>query len=95
MPLVILFRVLLILFLLRMLFRFVSGLLSGYRPRPSERQAPPARVPMVRDRVCNTFLPRDRAVSAVVDGREDYFCSDRCRAQALELAAARPPNPRP
>jgi hypothetical protein len=37
---------------------------------------------MVRDRVCDTFLPRSRALMAVVDGREQHFCSPECRERA-------------
>jgi YHS domain-containing protein len=83
MPLVILFRALLVLFLFRIVFRFVSGLLAGFRGPAAERQAPPAGVPMVRDHVCNTFVPRSRALTAAVNGQEEYFCSDRCRQRAL------------
>jgi len=43
---------------------------------------------MVRDRVCNTFLPRARAVTALVGGREMHFCSAACRDRALALPAA-------
>lgn len=35
--------------------------------------------PMVRDRVCNTFLPQSRAVVLVRDGKEHFFCSEDCR----------------
>jgi YHS domain-containing protein len=82
------FRVLLALFLFRLLFRFVSGLLAGYRGQGTQREAPPAGVPMVRDRVCDTFVPRERALSAMVNGHEEYFCSERCYSQALRAAGA-------
>jgi hypothetical protein len=42
----------------------------------------------VRDRVCNTFLPRERAIHAVVNGHEEHFCSTACRDQALRLQPA-------
>ena len=48
----------------------------------SVRSAPP----MVRDRVCNTFLPEASALVTVVDGDRHYFCSERCRRQFLEGA---------
>ena len=38
---------------------------------------------MVRDRICNTFLPRERALMAVVHGVEEPFCSPACRDRAL------------
>jgi hypothetical protein len=45
-------------------------------------------VDLVRDRVCNTFLPRARALPAVVGGREEHFCSVACRDRALSMAKA-------
>jgi YHS domain-containing protein len=39
--------------------------------------------PMVRDHVCNTFLPKSRALSARVDSDEHYFCSEECREKFL------------
>ncbi len=35
--------------------------------------------PMVRDRVCNTFLPRSRALLLRENGEEFFFCSEACR----------------
>lgn len=35
--------------------------------------------PMVRDRVCNTFLPRSRAITAGSGENELFFCSEACR----------------
>ena len=37
---------------------------------------------MVRDEVCNTYLPREDALRAVQDGREVFFCSEECRRKA-------------
>jgi len=38
---------------------------------------------MVRDRVCNTFLPRSRALKVERGGREHFFCSEGCRRSFL------------
>jgi hypothetical protein len=70
-------RVLAILFLVRLAVRFFAHLRAGLRGEP------PAQ--LVRDRVCNTFLPRERALVAVIDGREAHFCSAACRDRALTL----------
>jgi hypothetical protein len=73
-------RVLALLFLLRLVVRFVANLMVGLRSEP------PAA--LVRDRVCNTFLPRDRALTVVVAGREEHFCSAACRDRAALLLPA-------
>jgi len=74
-------RILAVLLVLRFFFRFLGGVLRGYRGAPRARGTE-----MVRDRVCNTFLPRERALRAMVDGREEHFCSATCRDRALHPA---------
>jgi hypothetical protein len=83
---IILLRALLVLVVLRLLGRFVVGVMQGLR-----ETAVPARSgrEMVRDRVCNTFLPRDRALTALIHGEEAHFCSAACRDRALALQHAR------
>jgi len=78
-----LLRILIVLFVLRLVLRFLAAAVQGYREGP--RRPPPA-VEMVRDRVCGTFLPRTRALAARVDGREQHFCSEACREKALAAA---------
>jgi Na+-transporting methylmalonyl-CoA/oxaloacetate decarboxylase gamma subunit len=65
----------------------VRGLARAFAPRNASRPAPaPSSHPpeeLVRDRICNTFVPRSRAVLAVVAGHEELFCSTACRDKAL------------
>ena len=75
------------LLLLRLAGRFVSGLVSGMR-EPEGSASPKAGGEMVRDRVCNTFVPRERALRAVIRGQEAHFCSSACRDRALSLQPA-------
>lgn len=83
---IILLRALLVLVVLRLLGRFVMGVMQGLREAPA-----PARAgrEMVRDHVCNTFLPRERALTALIRGEEAHFCSPACRDRALALQRAR------
>jgi len=50
---------------------------------------------MVRDRVCNTFLPRSRAVVARLGDEDHFFCSERCRRRFLERAGTAGSTPDP
>jgi hypothetical protein len=50
------------------------------RDRPSRAKAAGA---MVRDRECNTFLPRERALELHAGGQTHYFCSEACRDRFL------------
>ena len=82
-------RFVFILVLVRIVARWLAG---AFGSRQARRPAPtPAAQPLeelVRDRICNTFVPRSRAVLAVVGGHEELFCSTACRDKAL-LAAPR------
>jgi YHS domain-containing protein len=39
---------------------------------------------MVKDDICQTYLPRESALREVIDGEERYFCSSECRRKCLE-----------
>jgi hypothetical protein len=87
-------RVLLVLFILRLVLRLwadwrraKSDSASGNPRGGPAGGATRANVELVRDRICNTFLPRERALTARVAGRQEHFCSARCRDQALAAAA--------
>jgi YHS domain-containing protein len=80
-----LFRFLVVLLVIRIIGRFVSAAVRGYR---GEFAGSPARAPLgtrdlVRDPVCGTFVARDRAVTAAIGGESRFFCSAACRDTAL------------
>jgi hypothetical protein len=59
----------------------VDGVIEGIgQPRtPARPDRAGARIQMVRDPVCGTFLLPDRALT-IVDGRQQvFFCSAACR----------------
>lgn len=77
--------------------RRLAGTLGGRAAGASRKGARaggggPESTELVRDRVCNTFLPRRAAVTMTVSGEVHYFCSDDCRARfgaGLPAAGAR------
>lgn len=81
-----------VLMVVRMVMRSIGrifGAQSGARPagrapRPSRRLAED----LVRDPVCNTYVPRSRALPATVEGRQEYFCSQECRDRARATVAS-------
>ena len=64
-----------------------SGGAQHAAARRSGTAASTAEEPMVRDRVCNTFLPRSRALVLSDGGETLYFCSEACRARHAGAAA--------
>jgi hypothetical protein len=78
------FRVVLVLFLVRMGLRFAVGLLA---PRRAPQKGTIDE--LVRDRICNAYVPRGRAVHLVVAGHEELFCSSVCAQRALSESAGR------
>jgi len=79
-----------ILTLVRMAGRILGQLLgldTQARPSGQTRRGTPRPVEdLVRDRICNTHVPRSRALTAVVEGHEEHFCSEACRQKALAAA---------
>lgn len=66
----------------RRLFRVVRA----QRPSPASagrQRSPRAGDAMVRDRICNTFIPRARALSEMHGSEQVYFCSEECRRTFL------------
>jgi uncharacterized protein len=54
--------------------------------RVSRRPPPPKQASglMVKDEVCNTYLPKEDAIKEVREGKEHYFCSTSCRQKFLD-----------
>jgi hypothetical protein len=73
-------RFLVVVFVVRMGLRLFA---SARRPRRTEP------TDLVRDRVCNTFLPRDRALAVTLAGRTEHFCSPECRDRAQHALDSR------
>jgi YHS domain-containing protein len=71
-------RLLLVILLVRALWRLVAGILEGVSvPQMPDR---PAKA-LVRDPVCGTFVLPSKALSAGHGDTVQYFCSEQCRAR--------------
>jgi YHS domain-containing protein len=63
------------------LYRFFKALNKGTQSRRvSKRQSGI----MVKDEMCNTYLPKEDALKANYAGKDFYFCSNQCRQKFLE-----------
>jgi len=58
-------------------------------PRGAAKTPPRTASRMVRDRICNTFLPRSNALVERVGDDEHFFCSERCRRAFVSGAGVR------
>jgi YHS domain-containing protein len=89
---------LLVLIVLRLVMRFLTGLFQGLQGAPRSRAAgrrasstQPTAVPLVRDPVCGTYVVPSRAMTISTKGTTYYFCSDACRQKfEREPSHARP-----
>jgi len=61
---------------------------GALRRKGAARPAAGSEGTMVRDRVCNTFLPRSSAIQARVGQETFYFCSESCRRRFLDDSRA-------
>jgi len=75
-----LLRFILLLIVIRLVWRFVAGMIEGARPPARvSRGGQGSAVPLVRDPVCGTYVVRDRALTSGSGANQHFFCSDRCR----------------
>ena len=59
------------------------GRAAAQEPRRRAEVSPRFEGAMVRDRECQTFLPRARALSVRAEDGEHFFCSSGCREAFL------------
>ncbi len=82
-------RILVVLFLIRLLVRFFVGARQAARRGASAKRTTPATREgghLVRDPQCGTYLPEGRALRLGTGAGAIYFCSEACR---IEWTAAR------
>jgi uncharacterized protein len=84
-----LFRFFLYLIAAYLIYAFLRFLFSPRRPSRSNRPRSRLSGRMVKDEVCNTYLPEDEAILEKADGVDHYFCSQDCRQQFLEEQRSR------
>ncbi len=73
--------VLMALFAVRAIGRFMGGLAQGARPDGSRPRPGEAPVKMAKDPVCGTFVVPGKALSVTAGGATQWFCSEQCRAE--------------
>ena len=79
---------LIVMFLFRLVTRSIVRFFAapGDVQRRARRPGSPVPEDLVRDPICNTYVPRSRALTALVQGREEHFCSEACRDRARSTA---------
>jgi uncharacterized protein len=77
-------RFLLYTLLAYIIYKFIRLYQVLTRKNRPHRQGKPTSGLMVKDEVCNTYLPREDALKEIVEGKEYFFCSKECRQKFLE-----------
>ncbi len=70
-----------LIYIIYWLFRFFKEL--GKKSQSPKAVRRPSGI-MVKDEVCNTYLPREDALKEVYAGKPHYFCSRECRQKFLD-----------
>jgi YHS domain-containing protein len=61
--------------------RFYQKLSQKSNPPPKSKQISGL---MVKDSMCNTYLPKEEAIKEITEGKEYFFCSKECAKKFLE-----------
>jgi YHS domain-containing protein len=80
-------RLLIILLLLYLGYRALKIWLRNNITIERQRKSRPAGEiddVMVKDPVCNVYIPKRHAVSVEIDGEKLYFCSEKCKEEYLK-----------
>ena len=79
-------RLLLIGLFFYLVYTLLTFVLRSFAARPI--QPPPEKSPlgedMVRDPQCGTYVPRGDAVGKHIKGKQQYFCSEKCRDEFVK-----------
>ncbi|HXW07961.1 MAG TPA: hypothetical protein VD833_22210 [Vicinamibacterales bacterium] len=75
-----LLRIILILLVIRAVWKLLKGVLEGAGYRRVDGAVPPS-VKLVRDPVCGMFVPPANALISRSGGQTLYFCSEKCREE--------------
>ena len=71
-------RIILVLIVVRLIWKFARGVLEGAGVFPAPNQGS---VGLVRDPVCGVFVVPAKALTAGSGTQTRYFCSEKCRSE--------------
>lgn len=71
---------LLVILILSFVFYLVATLFIGFARRSNPRRKRPEESggEMVKDPICDTYVPKSRAIQRRLNGQSVYFCSQDC-----------------
>jgi len=78
-------RQIIILILLSLIVYMIKKLFRQPQPTKKENSKRQAGEHMVKDPVCNLYIPESEAVKKVVEGKTVYFCSNKCAEEFKNL----------
>jgi len=79
-----LFRILIFAFLGLIIYnflRFFTALSNAVKPQKKMKQLSGI---MVKDEMCNTYLPQEDAIKEIFEGKEYYLCSKDCQQKFIK-----------
>ena len=81
------YRIILILGLVVVLYFLLRSVFRGFKGRGEPDLLPPGKNHMVQDPVCLVFVPRGVAITEDIGGQTYYFCSRSCAHKFQEKLA--------
>lgn len=79
-----LFRILIFAFFALIIYNLIRFFTALSKAAKSQRKIKRPSGIMVKDEMCNTYLPQEDAIKEVFKGKEYYFCTKECKQKFLE-----------
>ncbi|MFC2157328.1 hypothetical protein ACFLT9_05780 [Acidobacteriota bacterium] len=79
-----LYRIIIYAILTYFVFKIIRFFSAGSRLKPPKREQQKLSGLMVKDNICNTYLPKENAVKEIHQGEEMFFCSTKCQNKFRE-----------
>ena len=78
------FRIILYALLAYIVYKFIRLYQKLSQKRSSPLKSKQSSGMMVKDEICNTYLPQEDAIKELKEGKEYFFCSKECHQKFLE-----------
>ena len=85
-----LYRIIIYAILTYFVYKIIRFFSTSRKLKPPKQNQQKLSGLMVKDNICNTYLPKENAVKEIHQGKEIFFCSTECQIKFRESQKKQP-----